>query len=379
MREVGAAHLANLIGEIYDCVLQPDNWSRVLERLCTDLGLLQGVLGLYDAASGQPLMRIQHGMTREWYERMPAYAMDTTYYWGGPERVQNYPIGEVIIHSHAHPDFDPVSNRFAVEWVQPQGIQDFAAMTVAHDQTGMGTLVFTSARKLEHSQENELDLLRLLSPHVRRAITISRVLELKSYEESNLLRAAGVLPNGLAVLSATCNILYANAAAEAVFQSNNAVKIVDGRLMMRNAELAAAFSAAVSASGKEFKLSERGCGIPARGSNGARAVLYVLPLQYGKFREAFDSTAVAAVIIAKEGAQGTLPSSALRVLYDLTPAEIRVCELLLNGASASGIAEQIGVALSTVRTHLLRIFEKTATNGQADLIRRIAPLLIPLS
>ena len=337
---------------------------------------MQGVLGLYEPQSGRPLLRIQHGMAREWFDRMPEFAIESAYYWGGPERVASYPMGELIIHSLAHPELDHASNRFAVGWVRPQGIEDFAAMSVAQDPAGLGTLVFTSARKLEQSDEREMELLRLLSPHIRRAIAISRVLDFKTYQEQNLRHATDVLPHGVVLLSASRHVLYANPAAEAVFLSNDAVRAIDGRLTMREPDLAAAMDAAVEACSSGFGSSERGNEIPARGSNGARAVLNVLPLGYGRLRSVLDANAVAAVFIATEGIRGALPKNALRFLYDLTPAEIKVCELLLDGSTPTEISGQVGVAVSTIRTHLLRIFEKTGSRRQSELIRQIAPLMM---
>jgi DNA-binding CsgD family transcriptional regulator len=53
----------------------------------------------------------------------------------------------------------------------------------------------------------------------------------------------------------------------------------------------------------------------------------------------------------------------------LTPAELGVLTLLLDGKTPSEIAATRGVAISTVRTHLKRLFAKTGTRRQADLVR----------
>ncbi len=57
------------------------------------------------------------------------------------------------------------------------------------------------------------------------------------------------------------------------------------------------------------------------------------------------------------------------LLYDLTPAETRVFELLADGMTQAAIAAQLGIAPSTVKTHLLKVFEKTGINRQAELVR----------
>src|SRR5215472_5312562 len=59
---------------------------------------------------------------------------------------------------------------------------------------------------------------------------------------------------------------------------------------------------------------------------------------------------------------------AVAAAFDLTPAEIRTFGRLLGGSSPAEIADELGVALPTVRTHLSNIFAKTGTARQLDLV-----------
>jgi DNA-binding CsgD family transcriptional regulator len=59
----------------------------------------------------------------------------------------------------------------------------------------------------------------------------------------------------------------------------------------------------------------------------------------------------------------------LRRVYGLTAAEARLAEQLMQGESLLIAAEQLGVSHNTVRTHLQRIYLKTNTSHQGDLVR----------
>ena len=69
------------------------------------------------------------------------------------------------------------------------------------------------------------------------------------------------------------------------------------------------------------------------------------------------------------------PASLLTVLatlYGLTPAESALIALLLQGMAPREMAEAQGVRLSTVRTHLSHLFQKTGSRGQVDLVQALS-------
>ena len=61
----------------------------------------------------------------------------------------------------------------------------------------------------------------------------------------------------------------------------------------------------------------------------------------------------------------------LREQFELTPAEAKVALELLRGDSRTAVAERVGVKLSTVRTHMMHLFEKVGVNSRAELINRL--------
>jgi DNA-binding CsgD family transcriptional regulator len=60
--------------------------------------------------------------------------------------------------------------------------------------------------------------------------------------------------------------------------------------------------------------------------------------------------------------------------FGLTRAEQGLLDILVQGASLSDAAQMLGVARSTARTHLQRLFDKTGKRRQVDLLRMVASL-----
>ncbi|MES2784322.1 MAG: helix-turn-helix transcriptional regulator [Pseudomonadota bacterium] len=65
----------------------------------------------------------------------------------------------------------------------------------------------------------------------------------------------------------------------------------------------------------------------------------------------------------------------LRSLYRLTPAEVRTLAGLSSGRSPEDVCADLGVRISTVRTHIRRLLEKTGSQRIVDLVRKVTGLM----
>lgn len=79
------------------------------------------------------------------------------------------------------------------------------------------------------------------------------------------------------------------------------------------------------------------------------------------------------LIIARKSddKQGEKVATAARI-FGLTNAERRLLSILFEGSSLADAAHSLGVARTTARTHLQRVFDKTGSRRQADLLRTVA-------
>ena len=67
------------------------------------------------------------------------------------------------------------------------------------------------------------------------------------------------------------------------------------------------------------------------------------------------------------------------VVYGLSPAQIRLAELIVAGHSLRDAAARLGVSLATTRTQLERIFDKTGVRSQPALVRALLSVAAPLA
>jgi DNA-binding CsgD family transcriptional regulator len=67
-----------------------------------------------------------------------------------------------------------------------------------------------------------------------------------------------------------------------------------------------------------------------------------------------------------------VPEFLLRRLYGLTPAEAALAMEIAHGHGLKSAAELVGIERTTANTQLQRVFEKTQTHRQAELVRLIS-------
>jgi DNA-binding CsgD family transcriptional regulator len=135
----------------------------------------------------------------------------------------------------------------------------------------------------------------------------------------------------------------------------------------------------ISAGNGDAAIGIKGITMPLIARDGERHVAHVLPLTSGARRLAGVATsAVAAVFVHKAALEIPSPPAAIAKAYNLTPTELRILLAVVEVGGGPEVAEALGIADGTVKTHLRRLFEKTGAKRQADLVKLVAGYLTPL-
>jgi DNA-binding CsgD family transcriptional regulator len=124
----------------------------------------------------------------------------------------------------------------------------------------------------------------------------------------------------------------------------------------------------------------RGIAVPLMAQDGERYIAHVLPLSSGAARRVgLASTAVAALFVRKVALEASSPSDVIGRIYKLTPTELRVLLAIVDIGGVPEVAAALGVAATTIKTHLGNLFEKTGVARQADLVKLVAGFSTPLA
>jgi DNA-binding CsgD family transcriptional regulator len=368
--------LTPLIASIYDAALDPALWG----------GALADIAAFVDGQTGGLLVKdsINESVNAHWHTGVDPHYMQlyaTTYSSLGP--VAKSPMGAVeqILSVPEMVPYDQFrASRFYREWARPQGWVDVA---VAVLEKSPSSCAYVTIGRDESSGMVDAAMRRRLAlvvPHVRRAVLVGKAIEFQQAEAATFADVFDGLRAGFFLVDATGRIIHANLAGNDMLDDGDFLRSIGGRLVAGDAHVDQLLrEAAAGAATGDIEIGRKGIAVPLSAHDGERYVAQVLPLSAGmRRRVGAGVAAVAALFVRKATMEFLTPPEVIGEFYDLTPTELRVLLGIVEIGGVPEVAAAMGVASTTVKTHLSRLFEKTGAGRQADLVKLVAGFSTPL-
>jgi DNA-binding CsgD family transcriptional regulator/PAS domain-containing protein len=367
-----------LIDLIYGAVRDQRAWQEVLRELRRLVAADAVALGRHDLATRSGACLDQVGLDPVLAARYETELAGKDTWMPAIGRYQAHAVvtGEDIL-----PNVDPMRTEFYQEYLRPQQLLHWLCGIVCRRDAEFWYL--TAARQPARPGFGDTDKSRLgrLLPHIQRALELSWELAHERGARHVLLDVLDQLPTAIVVVDAQARPVMINAAAEAILALGDGMLVSSKRLgALWHAEGARLAQLIASACGAAANGGSAGAGghLTITRPSGFRPFLVIVsPLPRADYDDVGRRRPVAAVVI--KDLQAEPPTSAasrreIAKLYELTPAEERLLDLILDGSGLFEAAEQLGVSRNTARTHMKRIYAKTGTRRQAELVRRLAHL-----
>ena len=367
--------LSDLIGVVYDAAIDPSRWEDAIAGAAQFVGGTGA--GLFCKDVGVPHASIPHRVGFQ--TPLPVALFQQIY-----PAAQGHFLGDLeqpIATTDLMSFGELAESELYRQWAEPQGLVDFLSAVV--DRTTISTAIFGVFR---HRRNGVVDdharrQMRLIAPHIRRAVLIGRMFEFKAAEVATFVDTFDGLGAGMFLVDAAGRLIHANAAGNAILGASDILNSVGGRLVASDAHIDRTLRDVFAAAGQgDAALGTKGIAVPLIGKDGERYIAHALPLTSGARRRAgVVGTAAAALFVRKATLTAPSASQAIGSAFKLTPTELRVLMAIVEVGGVPEVAAAFGVADTTVRTHVGRLFEKTGTARQADLVKLVAGYATPLA
>jgi DNA-binding CsgD family transcriptional regulator len=375
MREV--ENLTCLIGGVYDAALDPRLWSDVLAKTAEFVGGSSAALFSKDATANSGNVYYDAGIDPHfrqlYFDKYVKLDPATTGHFFSE-------VEQPIATADLIPYDQFLETRFYQEWVKPQGLVDFVSAVLEKSATSVAMFgVF------RHERDGLVDAetrrrMRLIVPHIRRAVLIGGMFDLRKAQVASFSDILDGLNAGMILVNSCGQIVHVNAVGHAILSAGDFLRTIDGRLAASDAQvdqtLREIFAAVASG---DSEIGTKGIALPLTAQDGEHYVAHVLPLTSGARRRAgIVYAAAAAVFVRKAALEAPSAPETIAKVYKLTPTELRVLLAIVEVGGVPEVAAALGVAESTIKTHVGRLFEKTGAGRQADLVKLVAGYCSPL-
>jgi DNA-binding CsgD family transcriptional regulator len=353
----------DFIDRIYECSVVPELWPEVLDEIA---GMTESRGGLLFSAR-----KALHWTASDTVREVFAEYVNDGWFARCSRRIcimnANDPafFTEQDFWSEDQIGADPIYRDF----FRPRGL-GWSAGTALRVPSG-DNIVFSIERALERGpiERPHVELLNDLRPHLARSALISARLGLQRAEGATDVLTALRLPALL--VDDTGRVVEANEMIQEMadrigFRAGNKILLTDRAANEKLSEMLGSIGTPEGA---------RSCSLPLRDDlSHPVGVLHMLPVR----RTAYDifGHGYALLVLTPIGTDKSPSADLMRSLFDLTRSEARVARGLAAGKTAEDIAIEGEVAITTVRSQVRRVLEKTGCTRQAEVTALLAGLAL---
>jgi DNA-binding CsgD family transcriptional regulator len=357
--------VVELVGLIYDAAVDPALWVPFLERLEQVLRTPWCVFHVHDLARHTCDVTAEIGFDpafRRSYEQY--YVSRNAFFIHGKKHL--WP-GNVCTDLRLCPDRVLFRSEFYNDWLAPQGMLRGINATVLKTDSLVSLLGLVRRKDADPPDRDDVTLVERLMPHLQRAVQLHRRLTDLHARERSARDALDSWPLGVILLDGKGSVLLMNKAAEDLVRRNDGLSMERERLRATRADETIRLRALIGKAIARSSLEPDAGGVTtlSRANSDRPLHLLVAPLSQAAAREPRPACMV---FVSDPDAAPKSNEKYLQRLYGLTLAESKLAALLIQGKDVKDIADQLHVTLNTARTHLKRIFDKTNTKRQAELI-----------
>jgi len=361
---------------IYGASAGLESWIEPLRRIADATGAWAATLGGVDKRTGNIVFSYTAG------PRPPEAAVEyiRTFHRLDPriDLLRQGSVGSWVACADQCDEGYVARDPFYRDYALPFGSRYLYAAKLIEDDDMMITMGHHRAHGDPLVDPTETQALERLGMHVAEGFRLRRSLGRIAERDELGFLLLDRLHQPVILLDRDRNVTFASDAAQSMLDRGDPLFARSGVLVCRNAESDVALTIAlhelasatpdsrrVGQSPEERRILRLRC---AEGNRAVAATLFALRPR-GTLVRSERQAPRALLMIHQPGAVREVDPGFLAAVFSFTPSEARTAARLAAGLSVEEIAAESKVSVSTVRTHLGAVFDKTGTHRQAELVR----------
>jgi DNA-binding CsgD family transcriptional regulator len=365
------AQLSKHIERIYEAAHDHSLWGTLLPDIAHDLRSdIAVIYSPYLATGGADGMAWTFGMD-EW--AVKAY---TEYY--GPistnfHILRTYPVGEIFTDKMA-PNYDTYEKSEAYnDFFKPNGVEHLLNLVPLRGSRRQASLSIRRGKCQGPYGDDEIALLRLLTPHIMQSFRLGRHLGRVASDRRTLTEALEFSRDAMFVLDGKGALVFMNRLGHEIIAERDGLSL-DAKGAPRASVLSEStdLMAAIQAVTRGVEDGEQNAGgILSISRISMRRPYQILVAPLVGEEKVSGRRCSAVLVVSDPEKKPEISEQSLRRLYGLTATEAKFVSVFVEEASLEATAERLSLTKSSARTYLKRVFNKTEVNSQVALMKLV--------
>jgi DNA-binding CsgD family transcriptional regulator len=288
------------------------------------------------------------------------------------DHMEHQPVGRLVLSDEAVSLSKLRRSSFYDEVLRPQNVAHNAMIALAARRDFRAAFNLCRGEKQGPIGTDQQRMLRSLTPHLRRSISLGFRIDGYLAIQRAAFDLLDRLTDGVIILDRNAYPLYANTSARRLEAA--------GVLKLRQtlALSSPVYSRRMSTLVQKALAGEPGGAMSViRSQDEQRITIFVSSIRskdLGRLSDAGIKNAAVLVFVVDPASRGSIQIRQIVEAYGLTHAEARVAIAASSGGTVEETARLLHLSPNTIKTHLSRVFAKTATARQAELARLVAAM-----
>jgi len=358
-----------LVESVYDASVDEAQWPAFLAKLAQQLNGVLPTLFLHDTRTHSGALAINvgydeatvssyrdHFATRNLWLRSGTHLLQP-----GSVRTSHIMCSRQVL----------LASEWYADYCRPLAISQGIGATIHKDSVLTSNVAIFAGDERTPFGGEDIAFLKALMPHMQRALKVHLHVAEADLRKKEFVEAMEPLAVGVILVAANGQILFANRMARALFRKRDALIADRNGLRAVRSHDSTVIRTLIAAAAKTFSGQARKAGgtLKIQRPKGRSPIeVMVSPIARDQ-RFGVAQCAVAALYVTDPESIPERPETELARLHGLTPAEAHVATLIARGRSGRQVADELAISYNTVKSHLKKIFAKTGTRRQGELIR----------
>jgi DNA-binding CsgD family transcriptional regulator/PAS domain-containing protein len=374
------ATLLQLVDTLYDVADDLERWPEFLAELLEITGSHSAVIRRTEVDHLRDWPVVAHPLNMaivESYYRDFAHSEDNP--WLLPQVLARVKPGTVLTLSELIPDEDLHQSAYYQKFMRPNGWGDHVMLVFDGQADSLLSLTLCGSEQDERYGDADVAFLTRLAPHLSRAFRIYSMFSEAAGLKRSVEEIVERVPVGLLLFDSAGKMVLANRRARDILDARDCIRLDKsgapcGPSAEQTDKIRRSLAQATGTS-SDSSLGRASClALERSGAEQPVAALFT-PFRPGSETCLGEESGFAAIFLSAPEHRLNPPEQVLQDMCGLTPTEARLATFLVAGLSLEEVSVEMTISLNTARTHLKRIYKKTATHRQGALVSLVVNLV----